>query len=78
MTKLLKKYDISQYSVYGQSKVANVERLNGTLKNIMFKILTEKQTHKWIDIIDDVVDTYNNNIHSAIGCTPNKRIKPVW
>ena len=39
MTKYLKSIDVRQYSVYGESKVANVERLNQTLKNIMFKLL---------------------------------------
>ncbi len=72
MTKLLKKYNIHQYSVYSVNKVAPVERLNQTLKHIMFKILTEKQSHKWIDILDEVVNTYNNNIHSSIYTTPNK------
>lgn len=75
MTKLLKKFKMSQYSVYSINKVAPVERLNQTLKHIMFKILTEKQSHRWIDILDDVVNTYNNTIHSAIHLTPNDAYK---
>ena len=73
--KLLKKNNIHLYSVYGASKVANVERLNQTLKNIMFKILTARQSHNWISILDDVLLTYNNAIHSGIGTTPNKAYK---
>jgi hypothetical protein len=47
-----------------------VERLNQTLKKIMFKILTEKQTYKWIDILDATVEAYNNKKHSTIKMTP--------
>lgn len=72
MTKLLKKYNIHHYSVYGQSKVAPVERLNQTLKHIMFKKLTEMQSHRWIDILEYVIDKYNNNKHSSIGISPNQ------
>jgi len=67
-----KKNNIQLYSVYGQSKAAPVERVNQTLKHIMFKILTEQQSHRWLDLLDDVVEIYNNQIHSITKVAPEK------
>ena len=75
MTKYLKTIGVRQYSVYGESKVANVERLNQTLKNIMFKLLTKTQTHRWIDVLQKVMDTYNSKRHSVIKMSPNEAWK---
>ena len=64
---LRKKYnDIIIYSTYGNAKASIVERLNRTIKNMMYKQFTINGNHKWINIIDDLVNKYNNKKHSSI------------
>lgn len=72
MDKFLSQYDTQRYSVYGESKSCMVERLNQSLKRIMFKILTEKQSFVWYDILDEVVEIYNTRKHSVIKMSPDE------
>ena len=41
-------------------KCSIVERVNRTLKEKMFKYFTSKGTRKYIDVLDQLVDAYNN------------------
>ena len=49
-----------------------VERVNRTLKSRIQKYFYKNKTKNWIDIIDKVVDNYNNTPHSAFGIAPNQ------
>ena len=71
--KQVKEYlkDTVIYSTESGMKSAYAERLNRTLKNLMFRYFTEKQTHKWVKILPAIVKEYNNNVHSSVGYTPN-------
>jgi hypothetical protein len=64
--------DTKIYSTYGEGKAAYVERLNRTLKNMMYKQFTINMNRNWISILDKITKKYNNQNHSAIGTTPNK------
>ncbi len=64
--------DVKIYSTYGEGKASYVERLNRTLKNIMYKKFTVNMNRKWINILDEITKQYNNKIHSGIGTTPDK------
>lgn len=52
-----------------------VERFNRTIKNYLRRYFTAYNTYKWIDIIDDIVNNYNNSYHSSIKTTPNNITK---
>lgn len=60
------------YSVFNDQKSAPIERLNRTLKSKLFKKFTEQKNQKWLHILDDVVNVYNNKIHSSIGISPKE------
>jgi len=47
-----------------------VERWNRTMKERMFKYFTANNTRRYIDILDLLVQNYNNTIHSSIKMTP--------
>ena len=65
--KLLRDNDIKHYtSENDYIKCALVERFNRTLKTKMYKYFTHKNTLKYIDVIDDLVASYNNTYHSTI------------
>lgn len=49
-----------------------VERFNQTLKNMLFRIMTEKGYSKWREILPDVINNYNNSYHRIIKMTPNE------
>ena len=68
--KLLKDNDIKMYSTDSDVKASIVERFNRTLKEKMWRYFTEKQTNKWIDILDDLIDSYNNSYHRSIKIEP--------
>ena len=52
-----------------------VERWNRTMTEKMFKYFTANSTRKYIDVLDELVDQYNNTIHSSTGMTPKKASK---
>ena len=49
-----------------------IERFNRTIKEKMFKYFSANNTRKYVDILDLVVNQYNNSIHSSIKMTPNE------
>ena len=56
-------------------KVALVERLNRTLKTIMWKYFAEhfkeRKDERWLDILADVTFNYNNSVNKRIKMRPN-------
>jgi transposase InsO family protein len=51
-------------------KCAMVERFNRTLKERLWLYMTQKNNYRYIDILNDVVYSYNHSIHSATGFPP--------
>jgi Integrase core domain/Chromo (CHRromatin Organisation MOdifier) domain len=51
-------------------KCAIVERFNRTLKSRMYRYFTENKTRKWIDIVDNLVSSYNKSRHRSIKTAP--------
>ena len=49
-----------------------VERVNRTIKSRLQKYFYKNKTKNWIDILDQVVENYNNTPHSVIGVAPNQ------
>jgi len=54
------------------TKAAIVERVIRTLKGKIFKYLTYANTFRFIDVLDDIVNSYNNSYHRSIKMTPNE------
>ena len=47
-----------------------IQRFNGTMKEKCFKYFSNNNTIKYVDVLDLLVDQYNNAIHSWIKMTP--------
>ena len=43
-----------------------IERFNRNIKEKMFKYFSINNTRKYVDVLDLLVDQYNNTIHSSI------------
>jgi hypothetical protein len=52
-------------------KASIAERFNRTLKTKMWKYFTHHNTYKYIDILQDMVYSYNNTFHRTIKQTPS-------
>jgi hypothetical protein len=70
MKTLLKENEIEIYSTENEEKSCVVERWNGTMKQKMFKYFTANDTNKYYDVLDELVNVYNNTKHSSIKMTP--------
>ena len=77
--KWLSDNDINMYSTYNESKSVVAERFIRTLKNKLYKHMTAAGKNVYYDVLDDVVNKYNNTKHSTIKMKPidvknNKRV----
>ena len=71
--KFLKKYQVYHYTSKNKDiKCAIVERFNRTFKMKMFKYFTSKGKRRYIDVLEDLVNNYNNSFHRTIKMTPNE------
>ena len=72
--------DIIMYSIYNEGKSVVAERFIRTLKNKLCKQMTTTGKNVYYDVLDDVVNKYNNTKHSTIKMKPidvgdiNKRV----
>ena len=70
---LFAQHDIKHYTSENEDiKAAVVERFNRTLKNKMWRYFTHAKTQKYIDVLDEMIDSYNNTYHRSIGMAPNQ------
>ena len=56
-------------------KAAIVERFNKSLQSLIYKHMSENQTTRYVDKIDDILAVYNNRVHRTIKMTPNEADK---
>ena len=49
-----------------------IERFNRTIKEKMFQYFSANNTRKYVDILDLLVNQYNNSIHLSIKMTQNE------
>ena len=59
------------YSTYNEGKYVVAERFIRTLKNKIYKRITAVSKNFYFDVIDDIVQNYNNTFHRTI------RMKPI-
>ncbi|XP_065642203.1 uncharacterized protein LOC136073868 [Hydra vulgaris] len=70
--KHVKALGVHLYSTENEEKSCVVERWNRTMKEKMFKYFSANSTRKYIDVLDEMVNQYNNTKHSSIKMTPIK------
>ena len=58
------------YSTFNEGESAVAERSIKTLKNKVFKNMKAISKNVYFDVLDDVVNKYNNTIHRTIKMKP--------
>lgn len=67
---LMKKHGIVHFATASDLKASVVERFNRTLKTRMWRYFTAKNTRRYIDVLQDLMKSYNHSFHQSIKMTP--------
>ena len=71
--KLMKTYDINHFTSNNSDiKCSIIERFNKTLKSKMFKYFTNIGKRNYIEVLPQLITSYNNTYHRSIKMTPNQ------
>ena len=68
--KLLKEEGIHFFHTQNEPKASLAERAIRTIKSIYFKHMTQHQTFRYVDIIQEVTHAYNHRYHRSIKMAP--------
>ena len=53
-------------------RIGNIERFNRTLRERLHKKFTQLDSQQWLSLIQDIVDEYNDTIHSLPKTKPSE------
>lgn len=67
---LLKKENIGYFVTQNVVKASYAERAIKTIKSRIIRYMTHKQTHRWIDVLSKITESYNNTYHRSIKRSP--------
>ena len=68
--KFLKQEGVRFFTTFNNTKASVVERFNRTLKTKMWKYFTHYHTYCYIDVLDQLMQSYNHTYHSSIKRAP--------
>lgn len=63
----LKSLDIKAFTTKNETKANYAERVIRTIKTLLYRYFHQNQTYRYVDIIQDLVENYNNRPHSSLG-----------
>ena len=63
------------YSTFTNKKASIVERVQRTIRSRLFKLFTAQNSHKWLEALPKLIDSYNNSTHRSIKMKPSD-VKP--
>ena len=70
---LLKRLGVQHFSVENETvKASMVERFNQSLRGRIHRSITARQNKRFLNILPDMVEAYNNAEHRATGLTANE------
>jgi hypothetical protein len=69
---LMKEHNINMYSVYTEIKASFIERFHRTIRKLLVKEIYKRSSSRWIDFLQEIIDRYNNTVHSTIKLKPSQ------
>ena len=76
MKEFLSKNNIELYHVFNEGKACVVERFNRTLGEMIQKHLTSTNSSQYINVLNQLLNDYNNKYHTSIKMTPFEASDP--
>jgi hypothetical protein len=76
VNQLLKKKNIGYFVTQNIVKASYAERAIKTIKSRIVRYMTHKQTHRWIDVLPKITESYNKTYHRSIKKAPSS-VKPT-
>lgn len=67
---LMKSYHIKHYSTHTTKKASIAERFNRTFLNRLWYEFSMQGSHKWLNLLQPIVNAYNSTVHSTIKMKP--------
>lgn len=77
MKRSLDVHNIKMYHTENEEISAMVERFNRMLNNKMKVQFEVRKNFRWVDILQELLKTYNNSVHRTIGMGPTEVTKDV-
>lgn len=68
--KVLKKWNIVYRKTKSDVKGSVIERLIRTVKERIWRYFTHRYTMRYLDVLEKIINSYNNTVHSATKMTP--------
>ena len=62
----LKSRNIKAFTTRNETKANYAERAIRTVKSLLYRYFLHKQTHRYVDVLQDLVFTYNNRPHKSL------------
>ncbi len=69
-TEFFKNKDIELFNTFNETKASVVERVIRTFKTKMWRYFTAKKTMRYLDMLPDLVYSYNHSKHRSIRTKP--------
>ena len=80
--KYLKTRNVRHFVTYNKTEAQIVERFNRTLGMRMWRYFTLKNSHRYVDVLPELVRGYNASYHRSIGMRPDQvtddNAQEVW
>jgi len=67
---LLRQHGVKHFVTENETKASMVERFNRTLKTKMFRWFEQNDTKRYIDVLPELLHSYNHSVHRTIGMRP--------
>jgi PAS domain-containing protein len=69
----LDRFNVRHFTTENENvKASLVERFNQTLRNALHRFFTKTGRERYVDVLSDVVEAYNDRYHRALGVAPNE------
>lgn len=68
--RLMTKQGINHFATASDLKASVVERFNRTLKTRMWRFFTATNTRRYLDVLQELLESYNNSYHKSRKMTP--------
>ena len=72
--KYMTQNDVKHIMTSDHSKANYAERVIKTIKMKLTRYMVYKRKHRWVDVLKDVTNSYNNTYHRSIKMTPKEAL----